>query len=887
MARKEISNLWDRDMRIAIDENFKELYNEYTQAGLDAKDARNKAVQAVADSLEAKQTANVTREEMLAIIREQTQNGDLAPEIAQARGSESTLGGRLNSFDSNLAENESYVKRKEIDIWDFLEYVPMHNTLVRDQWDWTEAIKQALIRLKNIKGKLIFPPGIYIHGDGVINKKPSGYTLSGTYNDGTGDFPNYTPDDGIGYSYYVKNGLNIPYGETRIGENRRFWADGLEDVEIEGYGAVIKAHGDNACIVDNAGFVFIRCKNVKIKGLMYDGSIAERAPFLNDAGGFNFQHGFAISDDCKDVTFEDVSSNRCVMDGFNIHRRVENIRLINCSAYENYRQGGTIGNSLNITVEGGEYSRTGTIYGTAPMAGIDVEVWEDTGAVSLTFKKITFRGNVGRGLYLHSGTQSSTVEECLFDKNELAEDERNTWNNTIKNNTFINTAVVAHGGGTYVDDNKFYYDGSVSGTYRPSITNDDTDKKFQKGISRRGRVKGNYVHCDLTNVSEDVTVLGAIAGIDPFNTDVTDNVLINAFSTTGTGVINGTPRTFARNTIIYNGPLTNPGRVHGGVSNYDNEVSPTYSKLSSYPYDLESTPSLESDVSDTGNVTTQHNRAVLASENSQSSVKGSTVISSVLSKVTGSFASVISSGVDSSVSYPVENTGSNSLILASRAVKNNEPYVIVGGHRGTASPGTAQTADRKWKINSVNGDIHHSGAIQSGHAFSDFAELFPNLTGKEQGNGLIQTLDGYGVRPAQNGEKIIGVTSATAGLILGDTPFSWQGRWLKDEFGAYIYKDVYDEELEKMVKVPKENPEYVYDQDHLPRKERPGEWSIVGLIGQVYVRVTEDVNPMDYIKAYQDGIGTASQEVTNLQAMKITTPYNKDNGYAVAFCIIR
>lgn len=108
MARKDISTLWDRDMRIAIDENFKELYSEYTQAGLDAKDARNKAIQAVADALTAKEVANVTREEMLAIIREQTQNGDLAPEIAQARQGEQTLGDNLNSIKSNLAQNVEY-----------------------------------------------------------------------------------------------------------------------------------------------------------------------------------------------------------------------------------------------------------------------------------------------------------------------------------------------------------------------------------------------------------------------------------------------------------------------------------------------------------------------------------------------------------------------------------------------------------------------------------------------------------------------------------------------------------------------------------------------------------------------------------------------------------
>ena len=91
MARREIDAFWDRKTRNNLNENFKELYNEYREAGLNAKEARNKAEQAVTDALIAKETAEVTREEMLEIIREQTRNGDLAPEIAQARGDKATL----------------------------------------------------------------------------------------------------------------------------------------------------------------------------------------------------------------------------------------------------------------------------------------------------------------------------------------------------------------------------------------------------------------------------------------------------------------------------------------------------------------------------------------------------------------------------------------------------------------------------------------------------------------------------------------------------------------------------------------------------------------------------------------------------------------------------
>lgn len=111
MARYEVKNPLTPEGRNQINSMFEELYKEYTGAGINAKDAREKAVQAVADSILAKDIAETTRQEMLAIIREQTKNGDLAPEIAQARGGKQTLGERFNSVDKQLAQkaNESDV----------------------------------------------------------------------------------------------------------------------------------------------------------------------------------------------------------------------------------------------------------------------------------------------------------------------------------------------------------------------------------------------------------------------------------------------------------------------------------------------------------------------------------------------------------------------------------------------------------------------------------------------------------------------------------------------------------------------------------------------------------------------------------------------------------
>lgn len=204
-----------------------------------------------------------------------------------------------------------------------------------------------------------------------------------------------------------------------------------------------------------------------------------------------------------------------------------------------------------------------------------------------------------------------------------------------------------------------------------------------------------------------------------------------------------------------------------------------------------------------------------------------------------------------------------------------------------ATPSPPSTAERKYHLYCTSGDLQIAGQLTSGHSFTDFAELFPNLTGAEQGYGLLQTIDGFGVRPANEGERVIGVTSATAGIILGDTPFSWQGRWLKDEWGAYIYETIIDEETREEITYPKENPEWNPELEQQSRLQRPDEWTVVGLVGQVYVRLKEDVEVMDYVKAWQDGIGQTSQEPTNIQVMKITQEYDEEKGYKIGFCLLK
>lgn len=160
MVMRDFDTLWDRKTYISIKENFKELFNYYIKSGLDAAEAREKAIQAVTDAAIAKETAEVTREEMLAIIREQTQNGDLAPEIAQARQGKETLGDNLNSIKSDLAQTMNYLNDLYYNVTAF--------GVKNDRSENALPIIKDLIQTIPDNAGLFFPAGDYLwQGEGT------------------------------------------------------------------------------------------------------------------------------------------------------------------------------------------------------------------------------------------------------------------------------------------------------------------------------------------------------------------------------------------------------------------------------------------------------------------------------------------------------------------------------------------------------------------------------------------------------------------------------------------------------------------------------------------------------------------------------------------------
>ncbi|MGG1238498.1 peptidase G2 autoproteolytic cleavage domain-containing protein [Bacillus sonorensis] len=214
------------------------------------------------------------------------------------------------------------------------------------------------------------------------------------------------------------------------------------------------------------------------------------------------------------------------------------------------------------------------------------------------------------------------------------------------------------------------------------------------------------------------------------------------------------------------------------------------------------------------------------------------------------------------------------VVMAAQAVTNDDSYSVVGGY-GTGSPSKNNI---KWKIDSTGGHIRGVGRVESVSDFKDLAEYFESKDGRKIESGFLVTLDGDKIRKAEKGDKVLGVISETAGVIMGGAAFYWNDRYLRNEFGGIIYETINDNGRE--IIVPMENPNYNPDLEYIPREERD-EWHVVGLVGQVFVRIDETVQVGDYIVP-ADGIGTKSEDGTGFYVMRIKWPYSAEKGYGVA-----
>ena len=300
-------------------------------------------------------------------------------------------------------------------------------------------------------------------------------------------------------------------------------------------------------------------------------------------------------------------------------------------------------------------------------------------------------------------------------------------------------------------------------------------------------------------------------------------------------------------------------------------------KIHSEGFIMGSTAGCEASVSKSG---------VLSSSNSKTSAERSLIAGSSTCEAKGTYNTILGSlncettntGNLISTSSASKAAGNRNIVLASYGVLASGSYKVNGGYGGE---GTPSGSNIKWELDSLNGNIKAASAVTGANTWSDYGEYFESVDGKAIETGYLVTLEGGKIRKAQEGEKFIGAISETAGVILGESTWNWQGQYMKNEFGGLIYETV---EIDEGVyeKMPKVNPSYNPELDYMSREERP-EWNIVGLVGQIMVRIDDTVKIGNGISA-KNGIATDGD--TGI-VMEITTPYEPSKGYGVAKVLLK
>jgi hypothetical protein len=168
-----------------------------------------------------------------------------------------------------------------------------------------------------------------------------------------------------------------------------------------------------------------------------------------------------------------------------------------------------------------------------------------------------------------------------------------------------------------------------------------------------------------------------------------------------------------------------------------------------------------------------------------------------------------------------------------------------------------------------NGNMFVDGAYLT--PAGDYAEMFETADGNSIDVGYFVTVSTEDKirKAASNDLFILGITSATPGLLGNSGCLRWQGKYLTDEWGRKKYHEVTipaqkDEEgsviiPERKIMQPIPNPKWNPHEEYTSRVNRP-EWVAVGLIGQVLVRDDGTCETHGYCWSNDDGIATKAEK---------------------------
>lgn len=271
MARREIGTIWDRKTRNDINENFIELYNEYIGAGLDAKEAKQKAEQALNVANQSKQQSQRAENKADSVQNQLDQiviEGDSSVEAAQARVD--TYGTTYDTLKERLDANDNFVSEMVINL---KAYGAIGDGVDGSADVNTQALKNALQTIKNNGGGYLkIPAGHYKINDTI--EIPSNTTIIG--------------DGKTATRITAVSGTNFPVRTPLEWDNMS---------DVYRYRALFVT--ESAGVESNVG----RVVNITIKGLSLD---------WNNCPGGNNSTTVLLMDRADDVLVDDVWFRRAL-----------------------------------------------------------------------------------------------------------------------------------------------------------------------------------------------------------------------------------------------------------------------------------------------------------------------------------------------------------------------------------------------------------------------------------------------------------------------------------------------------------------------------------------------------------------------------------------------
>ncbi|WP_261304443.1 peptidase G2 autoproteolytic cleavage domain-containing protein [Paenibacillus andongensis] len=181
---------------------------------------------------------------------------------------------------------------------------------------------------------------------------------------------------------------------------------------------------------------------------------------------------------------------------------------------------------------------------------------------------------------------------------------------------------------------------------------------------------------------------------------------------------------------------------------------------------------------------------------------------------------------------------------------------------GNGTSSNAHGLGAKWLAST--GNMHVDGAFVPGGA--DYAELFETIDGKPIEPGYFVSVVRKKIRySSSDDDYIVGITSATPGIIGDSGEMHWQKKYLTDKWGRVQYREVtlsvHTDDSERGLIPgrtelhPVLNPNWDPQQEYVPRLKRP-EWVAVGLLGKLLVRDDGTCEPNSYCRPNHAGIAT-------------------------------